>query len=256
MNDYVIPHYPTIIHFNENWQPSSGAPEPQLYHMVLVTRGSVQFHIGNQQFSATEGEIILIAPEEPYQLNTTAFSAVSIAFSLEQSLDSAHLPLHYTQPNLCELRGYFEQIRQAYQQQNASYELVCAVNLSLMLHHMCYENRKNVQVEQIKDYILSNYMRHLDMPMIAEHMGISTARCAALFRRYENQTIDQYTNQIRINASLDPVLMGLPVQQVAQSVGFKNIYYFSNTFKKVMGVSPLNYRKQHEQQNHLAVVAV
>ena len=34
------------------------------------------------------------------------------------------------------------------------------------------------------------------------------------------------------------------VSEIAYECGFENVYYFSNVFKKIVGVSPTAYRKK------------
>jgi two-component system response regulator YesN len=41
----------------------------------------------------------------------------------------------------------------------------------------------------------------------------------------------------------------LKVYQVCERVGYKNIDYFHSKFKKYVGISPLNYKKQCDESD-------
>ena len=41
---------------------------------------------------------------------------------------------------------------------------------------------------------------------------------------------------------------GGSIKNIANEVGYEDVYHFSKLFKKYYGVSPLNYKKGHEAQ--------
>ncbi|MCI1858653.1 MAG: AraC family transcriptional regulator [Sporolactobacillus sp.] len=54
----------------------------------------------------------------------------------------------------------------------------------------------------------------------------------------------KYLNQVRVEEAKKLLLnTNRPVKQIARQCGFQNVYYFSNLFKRVIGVPPLKYRQ-------------
>lgn len=66
-----------------------------------------------------------------------------------------------------------------------------------------------------------------------------------VFKRFSGRTISSYINDSRI-AKAKRLLESteLSVTDIAYSCGFSDSNYFSNTFKKTLGLSPREYRKQ------------
>ena len=60
---------------------------------------------------------------------------------------------------------------------------------------------------------------------------------------YEKQELDDYINTIRILNSLDYYKYDNYILSIALKNGFNSIEYYSEIFKKIMGVNPLKYRK-------------
>ena len=60
-------------------------------------------------------------------------------------------------------------------------------------------------------------------------------------------SFNTYLDTIRIEQAKKLLMEDkLKVYQVCEKVGYKNIDYFHSKFKKYVGVSPLNYKKQVE----------
>ena len=60
-------------------------------------------------------------------------------------------------------------------------------------------------------------------------------------------SFNTYLDNIRIDQAKKLLMEdNLKVYQVCEKVGYKNIDYFHSKFKKYVGVSPLNYKKQVE----------
>ena len=122
----------------------------------------------------------------------------------------------------------------------------CQGLFGLVLHRLLYEEdpgRRNLHVEAIRRYILAHYCEEITVQSLAQRQGLNPVYCGALFRREEGCTIAAFISRVRINKAADLLRTGeYTVGEVAERVGFKDIYYFSNTFKKQMGISPIHYR--------------
>ena len=104
----------------------------------------------------------------------------------------------------------------------------------------------------VKNYIDKNYHReNLSLQDAADIAHISPQHLSRVFRQELNVTFVDYLTQIRILKAIelisDPTLK---IYEVAEKVGYNSQHYFSSAFKKVLGVSPLEYRKgvQSEQK--------
>lgn len=67
------------------------------------------------------------------------------------------------------------------------------------------------------------------------------ARC---FHQYTGENFNNYLDEIRITEAKRLLSMDeYKVYEVAEMVGYTNINYFHNKFKKYVGISPLSYKK-------------
>ncbi len=97
---------------------------------------------------------------------------------------------------------------------------------------------------EIIDYVTENYKTIDNLATLAKYFHISIQHLCKMFKKHTNTTVIKYINILKINASCEYLShKELTIAEVAKKSGFSNLQYFSNTFKSVTGVSPLNYRK-------------
>ncbi|MBO5246569.1 MAG: response regulator [Eubacterium sp.] len=98
----------------------------------------------------------------------------------------------------------------------------------------------------IKDYISTNYSDdNLSIKAISEHVHLSSSYLCTVFKTETGQTLNQYLTNFRIEKAKQ--LLADPrnkVNEVAIQVGYSDCNYFGKTFKKVVGLSPSEYREK------------
>jgi AraC-like DNA-binding protein len=79
---------------------------------------------------------------------------------------------------------------------------------------------------------------------IAEKTGLSYIQFLRRFKAYTGMSPSDYVSTLRLKKS-QSILSDteLPIKDIAALCGFENEYYFSNFFKKKMGMSPSVFRK-------------
>ena len=100
-------------------------------------------------------------------------------------------------------------------------------------------------MERVVQYICSNYNHELRLEQLATIFGYNSAYLGKVFHQYTGENFNNYLDRIRITEakrllSLDEY----KVYEVAEMVGYTNINYFHNKFKKYVGMSPLNFKRQ------------
>lgn len=84
---------------------------------------------------------------------------------------------------------------------------------------------------------------------IANALNISYRNIARIFKEETGITIIEKLNEIRINKAKSLLLESdLSISKIAENVGFENVYYFSNKFKKYEHVSPAKFRKNKRDE--------
>jgi two-component system response regulator YesN len=104
-----------------------------------------------------------------------------------------------------------------------------------------HENLKHKQaVDFMKQYIHENYTREITLAELAEKVFISRNYLSLIFKNATGETINNYIIRVRMEKAKGLLLKGtLKIYEIAESVGYKNIPYFSTTFKKHFGITPV-----------------
>jgi len=78
---------------------------------------------------------------------------------------------------------------------------------------------------------------------IAAHLCISEGHLSHIFKKETDYTLLNYLTRYRIHKAMELLRdCRMKVYEVADMVGYKDITYFSATFKKVVGITPSEYQ--------------
>ena len=108
----------------------------------------------------------------------------------------------------------------------------------------CFSKTTKSNMERVVRYIRANYNRELRLEMLAGIFGYNSAYLGKVFHQYTGENFNNYLDEIRITEAKRLLSEeDYKVYEVAEMVGYTNINYFHNKFKKYVGVSPLSYKK-------------
>lgn len=103
-------------------------------------------------------------------------------------------------------------------------------------------------VETIQQWVAMHFRQPFDLNKLAADIHLSASYLSNLFRQYTGITITQcITNRRLEEACLQLQATSLPVDQIGKNSGFPNAAYFSRSFKKNFGITPLQYRLKATQ---------
>ena len=121
--------------------------------------------------------------------------------------------------------------------------------LSRFLRHATAEKRvKDERIVQSLTYIRENIGRRVNMDELAKVACMSKDHFIRMFKREVSHTPNAYVTEKKIErAELLLVTTLLPVKQIALSLGYDDMAYFNNVFKRHTKVSPLQYREKYSQ---------
>ena len=94
-------------------------------------------------------------------------------------------------------------------------------------------------------FIEERYTNRMALADIAANVTLSEGECCRLFQRMLHTSPMEYVISCRIRESLSLLsASSLPVTEIAQRTGFSGSSYFTETFRRVMGMTPSEYRRQ------------
>lgn len=109
-----------------------------------------------------------------------------------------------------------------------------------------FESRsKGYVVKRIITYMNENYNSRISLDQIAQNMYLSPVYISKIFKEETGESPIRYLIQIRLEKAkeiLEDEDCG-SIKDVAQSVGYEDVYYFSKLFKKYYGIAPAYYKK-------------
>lgn len=121
--------------------------------------------------------------------------------------------------------------------------------LSLILAETYNREKHNTTIEQNKHvtnvirYMQRHVEENLTLEQVVEDSGLSKSYLNAIFKKYtQHAPMDFYINLKMREACKILKITDSYVYEVAQRLGYKDQYYFSRIFKKVVGVSPKEYK--------------
>ncbi len=88
----------------------------------------------------------------------------------------------------------------------------------------------------------------LNLNEIAEYVNITPSHLSAAFKKHTGENISDMIARTRIAYAAELLLnSNFSVREISEKAGFSNQYYFSSCFKKIMGITPSQYRSGEEE---------
>lgn len=263
----ALSEYPGYLGFN-HWHPD--------VEFMAIISGKMRYNINGEIMMLQEGDAVFINSKQMhYGFSDNYQECIFVCVTLNLSLleTSQYVKETFIDPVVCgEFVPYYI-FRQDVSWEREVYNSICDFYKyydqeggllkvqSLFLDIWCkiYKNvsrekyvpirmQYNDNIHLLKNmvlYLQERYNQKLTLQEIADAGCVGKTTCCNLFKKYTGKTPLEYLIHYRIQMSLHLLKdMNLTITQVAYEVGFSGASYFSETFKKVMKMTPNEYRKQ------------
>ncbi len=109
------------------------------------------------------------------------------------------------------------------------------------------ENEKSEGITSLAiAYMKENLDKKLSISKICEKVHYNKSYLFSIFKKETGKTVMQYFTRLKIEKAKQLLREDkLNVAQISEALAFDTPNYFSKTFKKITGYSPLQYRKMH-----------
>lgn len=99
-------------------------------------------------------------------------------------------------------------------------------------------------------YIQKNYQKKISLESIAKAGSVSKTSCCKIFKKYVSQSPNAYLIEYRLRSGLELLrTTDMTVTEVCFEVGFSGPSYFSESFHKAFGCSPMEFRGRISREN-------
>lgn len=119
--------------------------------------------------------------------------------------------------------------------------------LLLMLRDLIPEERKrpkNTAVLEVLSYVEANYQNSVTLGAFCEKKHYSMPYISRRFKQETGMTVREYLQKVRVERSCE-LLAGsdMRISEIAREVGYEDIKFFNQVFRRLMKLSPRDYRK-------------
>ena len=136
----------------------------------------------------------------------------------------------------------FDQLTAAYK----NLDDMCAA-LITQLNNPIIENTvnfdsSNTNFLRIAKYINRNYTSDISLMTVADALDLNPSYVSQLFKKESGSTYTKYLTNMRIEKAKELLTStNMTLNEISDSVGFNDYFYFLKTFKKFTGVTPGKY---------------
>ncbi len=104
--------------------------------------------------------------------------------------------------------------------------------------------RGSLSIEIATEYIKMQYAYNFSLPFLANLCGLAPSYFSRLFREKTGVPVFEFINRIRVQKACGLLKRTEDtIIDIAFSVGYNNISFFNRYFRKIMNMSPREYRK-------------
>ena len=109
------------------------------------------------------------------------------------------------------------------------------------------QGRSWERTKEVIIYLKNNFQRSITLDDIAKEMNINKYQLSREFKQMTGVSIFDFLNSYRCKEAKKLLKAGSTVSEAANSCGFKNLSFFSKTYKKYIGVMPIETKRQSEK---------
>jgi two-component system response regulator YesN len=98
-------------------------------------------------------------------------------------------------------------------------------------------------IRKAMDYIAGRFHHDLSIDEVSEFIGLSCSHFCVLFKKENGVTFLEYLTKLRIERAASILRnTDVKVYQIAPLVGYQDAKYFTQVFKRIMDMTPSEYR--------------
>ena len=234
------------------------------YVFIYCVEGCGWFRLKGQEYRVTENQYFILPagvahaygsdPKEPWTIYWIHFKGkLASFFAAGQGIPMDIKPGIYSRiSDRIELfEEIFHTLEMGYGRDNRSYaSAVFHYYLGTLRYLQPYRNAANHKEEKTDvvtaaiHYMRENLERKLSLEEIVAHTGYSLSHFSALFTKQTGYSPFAYFNHLKIQQACKLLdFTDMKINQICYKIGIEDSYYFSRLFRKIMGMSPREYKK-------------
>ncbi|MBJ6361145.1 response regulator [Paenibacillus sp. GCM10012307] len=120
-------------------------------------------------------------------------------------------------------------------------------------HRFNAQPGRNQTLTAVLNYLDGHFGEDITIQGISKMFSLNANYISQLFRKELDKTFTEYLNGLRMERATALLrTTSIPINEIAEQVGYKDYFYFSKLFKKTRGVPPKSYRNEH-RPSHFSI---
>lgn len=252
---------PVICGWEDCGPCHSFGPAVREYYLIhYIMSGSGTYQTSSATYTLTKNHFFLIRPHEiTYYIadEKDPWSYIWIGFTgnlAEPLLQTSGLADNTNVQSAPFLRESFQSLLNAQKLASSTELYLCGklYEIFALLQEanspVRQEKSSLIYVNHARDFMKANYAQPVHIGDIANMLGIDRRYLCRIFSKHSGVTPQEYLVNLRLDkAAALLTQFDYSVGEVAKSVGYEDLYNFSNMFKRKFGVSPLNYKRMNRK---------
>lgn len=221
----------------------------QQFSFLYINKGTYFYKFSSGSFYAKEGDIIFLpkGSKYSYEILSDATNCYQIEFQIDYDLI-----FFKKEPQIvysgAEYKDIFKSIiiNNSINSVKSYFESQSNIYKLCMLIPVYYENQTHseLKISPAIEYIEKNYYKKINTETLAKLCYLSASQLRRIFEKELNTTPIKLKNEIRIEHAKRMILhTSKNFSEISETLGFDNVYAFSNMFKKHVGLSPTQFSK-------------
>lgn len=252
--------YVTYAHYSEEW--NSSLHTHTCAELFFITGGHGSFQVRQDHFPVAINDLVVINTSVPHTETSQNGSPMEYVVLGVEGLETLTGISGYA---LMHLLGEQEVVRtclrlmvQEAREGQAGWERACQSLLEVILLRLRRREdfalsaapvgpKANRECDLVRRYIDNHFKEDLHLDQLAGLVHVSKYYLSHAFRREFGISPISYLITRRIQESRFLLCeTDHTLSQIAQILGFSSLSYFSQSFRRLEGVSPMEYRKRHQ----------
>lgn len=226
---------------------------------VLFAEGKCDYFYRDRNFRVKGGDLLFLPQEKAYSLAASEKSQCLVINFQCRELRSG-TPVYYSVNDVTAIRQMFEQALVIWERKEIGYKAksmgILYNILAFLQSEMVYPWKQypgGYKLKQAYSYIHAHYCDPgLRIPALARECGMSERAIRDAFQEIFGTSPIKYINNLRMIRAAELIAADyLSLSEIAELCGFRDVFYFSNCFKKHYGVAPSYYPKTVTRKNML-----
>lgn len=230
--------------------------------LFYIVGGDGQFRIEDKLYPVKANQLVIVTPNvihtevsyEAHPLEYIVLGIEGLTLAANREQDSRYRILDYRGGG--DVLTCLRHILQETQSAQPGYEAICQAYMEILILRLMRSTSFAVtgaspkvshQCATIRHYIDTHYKENLTLDLLADYAHVNKYYLAHAFKEEYGLSPINYLISRRIEESkylLRETDMSL--SQIARILGFSSPSYFSQSFRRVEGMAPMEYRKRRE----------